>query len=563
MTGLDEFFHSYYRLRPVNATFTGVHSYDDRLPDWSPDGLGHASDEMRALRTALIDERRVDLESRDDLVASMKHDQAACDRELAISFLDVQLAEDESTHFQRGNPSLALGEVAFGAISLITRPFVPPSERVEPLVARLEAVPAFLSGARQSIEGRVPEPWRLKALRECDGAGILFRDGIRRWASAKGVERPAADRLNLAAATALRGLEAFRSWLSSDANSSGTSPAARSDCGAALFGRLLERGHWCTRTTSDLASAAATALDEALATLNDRARRIAPGGWPEVQERLAAIHPATTDYLGTFQRIWDACRDISERNDLVTWPEAPIRYVPIPAHTRDAAPYLYYLFYRSPAPFDRLPVHDYVVTPIEADMPADEQLRRLRATNASVIKLNHVVHHGALGHHVQNHHAYNGRSSIGRIAAVDCASRIGMFLGGTMAEGWACYATDLMDEAGFLTPEESLSQQHTRARLLARAVVDLGLHAGSLTFDDATAIYRDRVGLSQDAAAAEACKNSMFPGTALMYWLGTDALHRLRHERERSEGAAFSLKTFHDRVLSFGSIPVPLLSELW
>jgi uncharacterized protein (DUF885 family) len=297
--------------------------------------------------------------------------------------------------------------------------------------------------------------------------------------------------------------------------------------------------------------------------LNDRARRIAPGGWPEVQERLAAVHPATADYLATFQRVWDACRDLSERTDLVTWPDAPIRYVPIPAHTRDAAPHLYYLFYRSPAPFDRLPVHDYVVTPIDADMPADEQLRRLRATNTSVIKLNHVVHHGAIGHHVQNHHAYKGVSEIGRVAAVDCASRIGMFLGGTMAEGWACYATDLMDDVGFLTPEESISQHHTRARLLARAVVDLGLHAGSLTFDDAIAIYRDRVGFSQDAAVAETCKNSMFPGTALMYWLGTDGLHRLRRERERSEGDAFSLRRFHDRVLSFGSIPVPLLSELW
>jgi hypothetical protein len=105
-----------------------------------------------------------------------------------------------------------------------------------------------------------------------------------------------------------------------------------------------------------------------------------------------------------------------------------------------------------------------VVTPVDASMERDEQERRLRATNTSVIKLNHVVHHGAIGHHVQNAHAYAGPSAIGQIAAVDCASRIGMFLGGTMAEGWACYATDLMDEIGFLTPDESLAQQHTRAR---------------------------------------------------------------------------------------------------
>jgi uncharacterized protein (DUF885 family) len=236
--------------------------------------------------------------------------------------------------------------------------------------------------------------------------------------------------------------------------------------------------------------------------------------------------------------------------------------VPIPIHTRDAAPFLYYLFYRSPAPFDALPVHEYVVTPVEPEMAPAEQIRRLRANNTSVMKLNHVVHHGAIGHHVQNCFAGRGESAIGRVAAVDCASRIGMFQGGTMAEGWACYATDLMEEAGFLTPEESVAQQHTRARLLARAVVDIGLHERSLTFEEATTLYRDRVGMPQEAARAEVCKNSMFPGTAVMYWLGTEGLHQLRRAREQAEGSSFSLQRFHDTVLGYGSIPVPLIARL-
>jgi uncharacterized protein (DUF885 family) len=208
-------------------------------------------------------------------------------------------------------------------------------------------------------------------------------------------------------------------------------------------------------------------------------------------------------------------------------------------------------------------VHDYVVTPIDGELGADEQERRLRATNTSVIKLNHVVHHGAIGHHVQNFRAYAGASEIGRVAAVDCASRIGMFLGGTMAEGWACYATDLMDEYGFFTADESIAQQHTRARLLARALVDIRLHERSFTFDDAVAVYRDALGMADEAARAEACKNSMFPGTAVMYWLGTSGLHELRAERARIEGAAFSLRAFHDQLLAFGSIPVPLIARAW
>jgi hypothetical protein len=223
---------------------------------------------------------------------------------------------------------------------------------------------------------------------------------------------------------------------------------------------------------------------------------------------------------------------------------------------------LYYLFYRSPAPFDRLPVHDYVVTPIDADLPEQEQRRRLRTTNGSTIKLNHVVHHGALGHHVQNACAYRGRSRIGQVAAVDGASRIGMFSGGTLAEGWACYACDLMEQVGFLTPLESLAQQHTRVRLLARAVADLELHSGLRTLDDTAAFYRDQALMSAEAAESEAVKNSMFPGTAVMYWLGTRAIHELRRAAEAREGAAFSLGSFHDRLLSYGAIPVPLIARL-
>lgn len=545
---LERFFDSYYRLRPVNATFTGVHEFDDRLPDWSPDGLARAADEMRGLRASLA----CGDETAEALRATPARDEA-----LARSFLDVQIAEMESLHFQRGNPSLAIGEAAFGIISLITRPFAPAARRADALVGRLDAFPAFLDGAQRSIAAGVPSEWRAKAMKECDGVERLLGDGLRRWLSLESLDdrrvRPAAER-------ACAGIHRFRQWLANEVTDAGP---ARYAAGPDWLDLLIARGHWCATDRRALAAAARDALDDALAVLDRRAKAAAPGGWPEVQDRLTAAHPTTSEYLTAFQKAWEKCRARAIEARLVTWPDSPIRYVPIPPQTRDAAPFLYYLFYRSPAPFDRLPVHDYVVTPIDEQMPIEEQRRRLRAANDGAIALNHVVHHGAIGHHVQNYYAYAGDSEIGRVAAVDCASRIGMFLGGTMAEGWACYATDLMDEVGFLTPDQSLAHQHTRARLAARAVVDLGLHDRSLSFDEATAVYRDRVGMPAEAARAEACKNAMFPGTALMYSLGTDGLHRLRKARERAEGPAFTLQRFHDRVLSFGSIPVPLLERVW
>src|SRR5256712_2826782 len=100
---LGAFLESYYRLRPVNATFTGIHDHDHRLPDWSPDGLASAADEMRRVRATYV-------ASGFSRTSPVLDDVAVRDRELAISFLDVQLAENDTLHFLRGNPSLAIGE---------------------------------------------------------------------------------------------------------------------------------------------------------------------------------------------------------------------------------------------------------------------------------------------------------------------------------------------------------------------------------------------------------------------------------------------------------------------
>ena len=60
------------------------------------------------------------------------------------------------------------------------------------------------------------------------------------------------------------------------------------------------------------------------------------------------------------------------------------------------------------------------------------------------------------------------------------------------------------------------------------------------------------------AARAEAVKNSMFPGAALMYLIGTDAIHQLRRDMAARPG--FELRAFHDRLLSYGSVPVALIA---
>ena len=549
-TALDRFFEHYYRRRPVNATFTGVHAYDALLPDWTLDGLAALREEMRGVDPELTTSYptpNAELQYRD-------HPELL-DAELARAFLEIQLAEDGCRHGVRGNPALWSGEAVFSVISLMIRDFAPLAERIDAAITRLEAIPAFLAaGPRSTAEYAFPESWKARSIRDCQGAVILLGDGVDRWL-ASGVHHPKqALRLRRAADGARRAFEGFAEAV----RSHDPVPDGAASSGPDLYDLLLHRGHQCIQPRAELLGRARAQLREEQSRFDAMTRELGPA-WPDVQARLASDHPKSDDYLAAFTRTWDACRATVAEHDAVTWPDWPLRYTTFPEFTRDAAPYLYYLYYRSPAPFDPYQVYDYVVPALPESNPD----AHLRTWNNSVIKLNHVVHHGAVGHHVQNWHAYHRATSrVAKIAAVDCANRIGMFCGGTMAEGWACYATQVMEELGFLTPLEHVSEQHSRVRFLTRAIVDIRFHEGSLSFNDAIAFFVAEGRMEPTVARAETTKCSMFPGTALMYWLGTQGILDLREERRRRLGAAFNLREFHDELLSYGSIPVPLVSRI-
>jgi hypothetical protein len=550
---LDGFFSHYYLRRPVNATFTGIHMYDELLPDWSPRGLEVLDDEMHAL----VRELGI-AHPRPTSARGYRENADALDAELARAFLEIQLAENAGDHGVRRNPALWTGEAVFAVVSLMIRDFAPLEERVTSAAARLAAIPAFLAGAMATIgDARIPEAWIARAARECSGATILCERGIPRWLASGVVASKHAGALIDASTRAKAAFADFANWL--DARR--VAPDATLASGSALFDVLLSRGHQCSRSRADLLGEARGRFAEERARLEEMSRETA-GSWAAAQLALADDHPTAEDYLGAFARTWTTCRERAALHDVVHWPAWPIRYVPFPDWAADAAPYLYYLHYRSPAPFDEDGEFcDYVVPAVPSDRFAANA--HLRAWNHGVIKLNHVVHHGAIGHHVQNWHAYHrSRSRIGRIAAVDCASRIGMFAGGSMAEGWACYATRLMEELDFLSPLERLAEQHSRVRFLGRAIVDIELHQGSMLFDDAVRFYVESVGLAAEAAHAEAVKNSMFPCTAIMYWLGTQGILDLRDRVRLIRGSEFSNRSFHDDLLRHGSIPVPLVARM-
>ena len=538
---LDSFFESYYRRRPVNATFIGVHDYDHCLPDFSPHGAADTLAEMQSL-----------LRAASQLPAEPLSGTQTIDKRLCEGYLRIQCWEYQGSNFFSGNPGLYVSEAIFGVLSLFLSDYDSLENRVAAATERLNDVQVLLGQASENIHS-APAAWIEQAITECTGSLEFLSGGALQAAggAATSAYSKSTDR-----ATAAFGN--FKVHLEAELKNASLDICTVGEDALSLH---LRDAHCFEQDAAEIVRYAEAQLDEASAYLSEHAADFGETQPGAVLQSLHSLHPTADQYYGRYQETWDDIHQLAVDEELLTWPDFPLRYAAQPTWARNAAPHLYFLYYRSPAAFNRPPVHDYLVTPIDNSMPAERQQELLRSNNDSQIKLNHVVHHGGIGHHVQNWHAFRAASRVGQIAAVDCASRIAMNCGGTMAEGWACYATDLIGEAGGLSDLERYAEKHSRVRMSARAIVDLRLHQGRITFEQAVSFYKEQAGMSTDAAVSETTRNSMYPGCAVMYLTGCDAIHELRETLNTLRGSRFSLRDFHDQFLSYGSIPVALIAR--
>ncbi len=129
-------------------------------------------------------------------------------------------------------------------------------------------------------------------------------------------------------------------------------------------------------------------------------------------------------------------------------------------------------------------------------------------------------------------------------------------------EGWALYAERFCDEIGVFDTAEArlgfLAGQMLRA---ARLVVDTGLHHGKWSREQAVDYMVVHTGIPMGEVEAEVDRYTMWPGQACGYMIGQLKLLEIRKDAEERLADAFDVRAFHDRVLTFGSLPLGLLGR--
>jgi uncharacterized protein (DUF885 family) len=161
------------------------------------------------------------------------------------------------------------------------------------------------------------------------------------------------------------------------------------------------------------------------------------------------------------------------------------------------------------------------------------------------------------GHYLQFQHSLSNPSIVA-----------GLWVGYAYAEGWAHYAEEMMWEAGLGNgePEYHVGQLSNALLRNVRFLSAIGLHMQGMTLEQSEKMFRESAFADAGTARQQAARGTYDPAY-LNYTLGKLMIRKLREDWVGANPPAAGIdaaspqrwQVFHDRFLSYGGPPIPLV----
>ncbi|MEY3422287.1 MAG: hypothetical protein RIR48_2590 [Bacteroidota bacterium] len=130
-------------------------------------------------------------------------------------------------------------------------------------------------------------------------------------------------------------------------------------------------------------------------------------------------------------------------------------------------------------------------------------------------------------------------------------------------EGWGLYSEYLGIETGmYETPYEDFGRLTYEMWRACRLVVDAGLHYKGWSREQAVVFMAGNTALSLHEVNTEIDRYIGWPAQAVSYKIGEIKIRELRKKAEKELGDKFDIKSFHDLVLSKGSVKLSTLESM-
>src|SRR5712691_5693468 len=511
------------RQYPVASSDAGLHTWDGKLTDYSPAAIAARRQHAPSL-LAQVNAMRTAKWKKDDRI----------DWLLFRSQLESVTFFDRVMDFEHADPQTYVNECSNAIFSLLKKEYDEPRNRARSAMVRLEAMPAMLEQGKRNLT----KPVKLYAQLAIDSArsiDSLFKDSMM-TALAKDLSPAEMNNLVGASDAAIKSIHAYADWLEKRA---ATMPPF-APMGEANYNYLLKHVYLLpldARQVEMLGQAELARYRGLESMLPD------PSLANPDPSRAKVIPKDQGDFLKAYERREAEMISFLKENHLVTLPSYLGRFEirQLPEAFKPTSPGG---FMNAPGVYDKDDTGFYFI-PTYNPKSSNFYIRAAIEDPRPILG-----HEGIPGHFLQLSIANHLKDEIRRQHG-----------DGIFVEGWALYGEEMLMRTG-LYPNNSASQGQilrlSRYRA-ARIGVDVNLHTGRWTFDQAVTYFMEAGGLDREAAEGEAAGAAASPTQKIYYMVGKWQIMRLLGKYRDKQGPNFRLGQFHDDLIKNGSLPLSIV----
>jgi uncharacterized protein (DUF885 family) len=445
---------------------------------------------------------------------------------------------------------------------ILSTDYAPLEQRLRTVSARLARVPALYEAVHANIR-RPTREHTLLAIAQHRGALALFGDELAAKVAASGLSDAEKERFGQRTRAARAAIEGYVAWLT-ELEPSLTPDAARDfRLGRELYEQKFAYDIQSGLTIEQLFERAKAHKERLHRDMAANAGKL----WPKYfgrkaapkdrRELIAQVVAKVSEHHSKPENFVDDVRAqipqlenfVREKDLLDQDPSKPliVRETPPFSPTRGVA----IASIDAPGPFNPGAPTYYNVNPM-SDFSPERQESFLREYNDWMLQILNI-HEAVPGHYTQLLHSNRSPSLI--------KSLLG---NGPMIEGWAVYSERMMLEQGWGgdSPELWLMLDKFQLRTTCNTILDYSVHVLGMSEEEALQLLMQEAFQAETEARGKWRRVQLTSVQLTSYFAGFTEIYEFRESQKRALGDAFSLKDFHNRFLSYGSVPVKTIAEL-
>lgn len=338
--------------------------------------------------------------------------------------------------------------------------------------------------------------------------------------------------------------------------------------GTEVYKKILQHEHFI-EDIEELLTIGETHFAQLKKELDLLALDISPGkSWQEItKDVIRPHHPSAEQLLECYMSEIDKAKSHMFTTDIISPMPADEKVMGFytPEILRPFSPFGDFL---NPPPFGISNTGLLMLHSVKSlQLPTEEEERLLQAHDYTWIRV------------IASHECYPGHHT--QMLCVQQNPRIlrKFLLSVYFYEGWGLYTEELAYETGFYARElpgdidvifsaeqcnklTHLTQLRLRLWRAARVILDIKLNMGHMTFKECCQFLEREVMFDASSSFGEVFMYLSRPGYAPCYLAGYVEMMKLREQVKKKMGSEFSLKEFHNSLLSRGCLPFKCLRTL-